>query len=194
MSKHSPPEFSEIEELRHPEQTHDPGWLHGLAWASTALNRIAAVTAAALLVGMTALILVEIVFRFFSHSTYMADVLVGYGVAAITFLAAPWALEDGAMIRVTAVVDHLSGKLRWITEAFALVSAGAIMWFLISYQWASVIKLFQRGSTSQHAIPIPLWVPESFFLAGLVLLLFQIAVRVLRLLAVGHSEEQALNL
>lgn len=172
----------------------DPVWLHAISRLSTALNRAAAVISAGLLVLMTGLILLEVVLRFFSHSTYMADVLVAYGVAAITFLAAPWALEAGSMIRVKVLTDRMSALPRRIAEAFTLLSAGAILWLLLAYQWKTVLKLWARGSLSQHFIQIPLWIPECFFLAGLALLLFQIVVRGLRLIAVGHSEERAVTL
>ncbi|WP_425049754.1 TRAP transporter small permease [Psychromarinibacter sp. S121] len=194
MSAQTHHELPEIEEHQHPEVTDDPAWLTVIARVSTFLNKLAAVVSATLLVCMTSLIIVEICMRFFSKSTYMADVLVGYGVAAITFLAAPWALEEGAMIRVTVLTDKMNATFRWIAEAFALAAAGGLMWFLLTYQWASVTKLFARGSVSQHFIPIPLWIPEAFFLTGLALLLFQIVVRALRLLAVGHGEERALTL
>ena len=180
-------ELPEIEEHHHPEVTDDPAWLKVVASFSTLVNKCAAVLS-------TALILVEIGMRLFSTSTYMADVLVGYGVAAITFLAAPWALEEGAMIRVTVLTDKMKGRLRWLSEAFALTSAGALTWFLLLYQWGSVAKLWTRGSVSQHFIPIPLWIPEAFFLTGLALILLQIIVRALRLLSVGHAEERALTL
>ena len=189
-----PREIPEIEEHVHPAQTDDPGWLRLVSGLSMWINRIAAVFAAALLVGMTALILLEIGLRAFSQSTYMADVLVGYGVAAITFLAAPWALQEGAMIRVSVLTDRMPPRLRWIAEAFTLLSAGYITGFLMSYQWASVVKLFARGSTSEHFIPIPLWIPEGFFFAGLALLMLQFIVRGLRLVATGHADERALTL
>ncbi|WP_328805925.1 TRAP transporter small permease [Salipiger abyssi] len=194
MSPAAKPDLPEIEEHHHPDRTDDPVWLAAIARVSTILNRTAAIISASFLVAMTLLILLEICMRIFSTSTYMADVLVGYGVAAITFLAAPWALEEGAMIRVTALTDKLSGAVRWIVEAFAIASSGGIMWFLAARQWQTVAKLFDRGSTSEHLIPIPLWIPESFFFVGLVLLLLQIIVRALRLVAVGHGEERALTL
>lgn len=194
MSVETHRELPEIEGHHHPEVTDDPAWLKAIASISTLLNKCAAVSSATFLVLMTALILLEISMRLFSTSTYMADVLVGYGVAAITFLAAPWALEEGAMIRVTVLTDKMGARLRWVSEAFALAAAGALTWFLGLYQWLSVAKLFSRGSVSQHFIPIPLWIPEAFFLTGLALILLQIIVRALRLLAVGHAEERALTL
>lgn len=191
---HTHRELPEIEGHLHPERTDDPGWLRLIAEGSSWLNRIAAVIAAALLVAMTSLILLEICLRLFSKSTYMADVLVGHGVAAITFLAAPWALQEGAMIRVSVLTDRLTGAARWLAEAFCLLTAGYITWFLMAYQWKSVAKLFARGSVSQHYVPIPLWIPEAFFLAGLALMLLQFVVRGLRLVAVGHADERALTL
>lgn len=194
MSEPHLPELPEIQPHSHPAVTDDPIWLSRIDALSATLNRAAAIIAATLLVLMTTLILFEISMRFFSRSTYMADVLVSYGVAAITFLAAPWALQEGAMIRVTVLTERMGERLRWASEAFVLLSVGYITWFLIAYQWKSVSKLFARGSTSQHLIPIPLWIPESFFLIGLCLILFQIIVRTLRLVAVGHAEERALTL
>ena len=178
----------------HPVRTDDPVWLRRIARVSCRLNRIAAVAAATLLVMMTSLILLEVSLRLFSRSTYMADVLVGYGVAAITFLAAPWALQEGAMIRVSVLTDLMAPGMRRLAEAFTLSTAGYIIWFLLAYQWKTVTKLFARGSTSQHFIPIPLWITESFFLIGLALLLLHLIVRALRLVAVGHAEERALKL
>ncbi|MBF9027077.1 TRAP transporter small permease subunit [Rhodobacterales bacterium FZCC0188] len=188
------PELPELEEHIHPSRTDDPGWLALIARFSSGLNLIAAVLAATFLVLMTSLILLEISMRLFSRSTYMADVLVGYGVAAITFLAAPWALQEGAMIRVSVLTDRMGPRLRWLAEAFTLFCTGYIIWFLMAYQWKTVAKLFLRGSTSEHFIPIPLWIPEGFFLIGLALLLLQIVVRGLRLLVLGHADERALKL
>lgn len=161
----------------------------GMGALSSTLNRIAAVVAAVLIVLMTTLILVEIAMRIFGRSTFMADALVGYGVAAITFLAAGWAFEHGSMIRVTALTGALPGRLRRACDVFATLSTLALMLFLMSYQWALVGKLWGRGSVSQHYLPIPLWIPEIIFLTGLALLTLQLVVRALRLAAGELSDE-----
>lgn len=161
----------------------------GLGALSSALNRIAAVVAAILTVMMTVLILVEIAMRMFGRSTFMADALVGYGVAAITFLAAGWAFEHGSMIRVSALTAALSIPLRRACDAFATLSTLALMLFLMSYQWSLVSKLWGRGSVSQHYLPIPLWIPEAIFLTGLALLTLQLVVRALRLAADDLADE-----
>jgi len=165
-----------------------------LAALSTALNQVAAGAAAILLILMVALILVEIALRFYSHSTFMADALVGYGVAAITFLALGWALEKGTMIRVSVVTQRLSPKARWCADAFSIVCAEALVLFLMFYEWRSIVKLWRRESVSQHYFPIPLWIPESIFFAGLALLALQLLVRLCRLATPGREEEASLTL
>lgn len=194
MDNTRPPELAEIEAPEHPDVTDDPSWLVALAHVSTWANRAAAAVAAMLLIAMTALILVEIAIRLFGKSTFMADALVGYGVAGLTFLAAAWALEDGAMIRVSVVTNLLPPRARFIAEAFTILSVGALLALLLIHQWSTVSRLYTRGSVSQHFFPIPLWIPEALFLSGLVLLTGQVIVRGLRLIAVGHSDERPLSL
>ncbi|MCA0044916.1 TRAP transporter small permease [Celeribacter litoreus] len=177
-----------------PEGKTDPQWLSAIARVSAGLNTMAAVFAAVILALMTALIIVEIVLRFFDTSTYMADAFVSYGVAALTFLAAPWALEHGAMIRVKLLLDRVHGLPRVLAEGFTLLSTGWMLWFLLAYEWKTLTKLWDRGSVSQHIVPVPLWIPEAFFTAGLVLMLFQIVVRALRLIALRQSDNRAVTL
>lgn len=172
----------------------EPRWVGFVAAVSSGLNRIAALLAAFLLVLMTCHILLEIVLRFFSRSTYMADALVGYGVAAITFLALGWALEKGSMIRVSVVTQRLPRRLAWGAEMFAVLTTGWVAWFLATYQWRSVFRSFERGTVSEHFLPIPLWIPEAFFLIGLLLVLLNLVVRFLRLVTVGLTEESKLVL
>ena len=89
-----------------PSHPDDPAWLAFVSRVSSSLNLLCAVISAVIIAMMTLLIIIEICLRFFSLSTFMADTLVGYGVAATTFLAAAWALEHGAMIRVTRAYQH----------------------------------------------------------------------------------------
>ncbi|WP_299651165.1 TRAP transporter small permease subunit [uncultured Jannaschia sp.] len=166
-----------------------------IARTSTLLNRLAAGIAACLLVLMTLHILLEIGMRFFDRSTFMADALVGYGVAAITFLALAWALEEGSMIRVSVLTQTLPPQAALAADHFASLATLTLTLFLASHQWQSVAKLWARGSTSQHYLPIPLWIPEAIFLAGLVLLALQLVARILkRLSGQGGPDDSSLRL
>ena len=176
------------------QPTHEPAWLRFIGSFSSTLNRIAASIAAILLVMMVALILLEIVLRFFSHSTFMADALVGHGVAATTFLALGWALERGSMIRISVLTRRLRPVARLATEAFTVVATEILVLGLMYYQWRAVAKLWLRGSVSQHYFPIPLWIPEAIFFIGLVLLAIQLLVKFCRLAAVGLEQDEPLTI
>jgi len=69
------------------------------------LATLGAAVAAVFLVLMILHILLEVTIRSaFSISTYALDEYVGYGVAAINFLAAGYALQEGALIRVNLLL------------------------------------------------------------------------------------------
>lgn len=177
-----------------PAKVQIPKWLSAIAKVSSTLNWIAACVAAILLTLMVGLVLVEIVMRLFSRSTFMTDVLVGFGVAAITFLALGWTLEQGSMIRITALTQRLNGIPRFIAELFSIVMTISIVTWLMSFVWRSLEKLWSRGTVSEHYMPIPLWIPEIIFLIGLGLLALQLLVRLLRLLSVGLDEDELLKI
>ena len=168
------------------------GLVNLVASVSSRLNALAAAIAAVLLVLMTSLILIEIGLRFYSLSTFMTDVLVAHGLAAITFLAMAWALEKGSMIRVSVLTRRMPRRMRPWAEGFALVCSLAAFAVLFYYQWNLLLRDFARGTTTQHMLPIPLWIPESIFLIGLSLLILQFFVRLLRLLTSGLDDEATL--
>jgi len=130
---------------------------------------------------MTTLILVEIVLRYFSYSTFMADALVGHGVAAITFLAMGWAMESGSMIRVSLLQNAVGRRVRWWLELFAVIVTLMLMLFLFRYEWRIFARDWSRGTVSEHFLPIPLWIPAAFFLIGLLLVALHLVVRLMRL-------------
>lgn len=172
----------------------EPKWLQLLFRLSSKVNWAAAVLAAVLLVLMVLLILVEIALRFFSLSTFMTDVLVGRGVAAITFLALAWALQEGSMIRIGVLTNQLNNRLQLLFAGFAIAATEVLTVWLISFQFNATLRLWSKGTTSEHHLPIPLWIPESFFLLGLTLMAFTLLIQFMRLLITGQMNEQALNI
>lgn len=177
-----------------PAEGRDPAWLALISSLSSVLNRAAAVIASIILVAMISLILVEISMRLFSRSTHMTDVLVGYGVAFITFLSMAWALESSAMIRVS-VVRRIAGRAaKWAMELFASLTTLALMGFFGFYAFQSLSRNLKSGALSQHYVQVPLWIPDAVFFTGLALVALHLLVRALRLLAVGLVDEPELEL
>ncbi|MGV1989197.1 TRAP transporter small permease [Agrobacterium sp. 22-221-1] len=173
---------------------HSPPWFAALRAVSTGLNRIGATIAAVILVGMVLLILTEVGLRFFSRSTYMTDVLVGYGLAAATMLSMAWATEKSSMIRVTIVRRNVSRRGKWILDFFSVLFTIFMSGLLVFYGYRSMLRNFIGGRLSEHFIPIPLWIPDVIFLSGFALLIFHLLVRLIELFTDGVSEESDLEL
>ena len=157
--------------------------------AVSGISRGAAVVAAALLVLMVLHILLEIVLRsFFASSTFVLDEFVGYGVAAMTFLALGYALEEGALIRVQLLLARSPPPARRGLEVLGAGLTLALSLFLIAYFWKSVSRNWSRGAVSQSIAEVPLWLPEGLVLLGLVLFALQLLAYLLRQLQPAGGE------
>jgi len=157
--------------------------------AVSGISRGAAVVAAAVLVLMVLHILLEIVLRsFFASSTFVLDEFVGYGVAAMTFLALGYALEEGALIRVQLLLARSPPPARRGLEVLGAGLTLALSLFLIAYFWKSVSRNWSRGAVSQSVAEVPLWLPEGLVLLGLVLFALQLLAYLLRQLQPAGGE------
>lgn len=144
---------------------------------------MAAYVAAGILVLMFLHIMLEIVLRtFFAASTFVLNEFVGYGVAAMSFLALGYALESGALIRVNVLLNPLS---RWpLARRIAEVACGVLTLAAIAipivFFWRSIRVSYERGYTTGTMADIPQWLPEALMLAGLVLFWIQLLTYTIR--------------
>lgn len=151
------------------------------------------------LIAICLLIGTEITLRtLFNESTHMADELVGYAIAAMTFLGLGYALEHKALIRVNLVLANLDagGRPRWLLELVccgcALFSTGLAAVFFFE----SALRKYQRGYISETIAEVPLWIPEAALLLGLVIFWLTLLAYTLRVLRREESlaAERAVDL
>lgn len=139
------------------------------------LSRLAAQLSAVLLVYMVLHILLEIVLRsFFSTSTFVLDEMVGYGVAAMTFLTLGYAVHDEALIRVNIVASRLQGPWKRGLEIFCLSITLALSCYITWYIWIGVQRNWNRSAVSESIAEVPLWIPEGLVLVGIALFSMQL--------------------
>ncbi|WP_417607480.1 TRAP transporter small permease [Primorskyibacter flagellatus] len=140
------------------------------------LSTVGGILAALIMAFMTGHILYEIILRsFFSSSTYVLDEFVGYGVAAMTFLALGDAVSKRALIQVTFLIDWVrlpAAKL--ILRLTCIVLTFGLVTFLSLQFWKTISRNFTRGATSETMAQVPLWIPESLLLVGLVIFAVQL--------------------
>ncbi len=151
-----------------------------------AISRACAYVSAFVCVAMVSHILLEITLRtFFQRSTYVMDEFVGYGVGVMGFLALGYALETGALIRVTLVLDRTVGVWRRVVEVLCGCLTLAAMAIPIWFFWASVQRSYTRGTRSATLADIPIWIPEGLLLLGMVVFWLQLLAYTVRA-AVGR--------
>lgn len=152
------------------------------------LSWLGAVFSGFLMLGITAYILVEIGMRAFFHtSTNILDEIVGYGIGAMTFMTLAYALCTKQHIQITLLRDRVSEPVKVKLDMLALVAALATVLIITWYIGRSVMRAFERGTVSATVARIPLWIPESVLLVGLILLALAMLASLLNLMVLKKS-------
>ncbi len=153
---------------------------------ATAVSRVGAYVAGLVICVMTLHILLEIVLRtFFDASTFIMDEMVGYGVAAVTFIGLGHSLDFGALIRVNLLLNRLgdTGLARRVVEVVCILSAQFVVGVAIWFFGKNVIRNYERGYLSQTISEIPTWIPQALVLVGLIIFALQMLAYLLKVLA-----------
>lgn len=114
----------------------------------------------------------------------------GFFLASASFLALPYTLREGGHIRVSLLIQHLSGRPRRAIELWCLGSAAMLTayftWFLI----ALVFESLEFGDVSPGMVPVPLWIPQSGMALGLVVLTIALVDELVTVLRGGRPSYQ----
>jgi len=134
------------------------------------LFEAAAWLAAAMMVGLLAMVILSIVSRQLQFHVPGTDAYAGYLMAGAGFLSLAHTLKRGEHIRVTLLLQALKGRARRAMEIWSLVVASllgcAFAFYGVRLAWQS--HLFHDVSTSSDATP--LWIPQLSMALGGVLL------------------------
>ncbi len=149
------------------------------------LSAAGAVAAGIILLAMTFHILAEIVLRtLFLRSTFVLEEMIGYGVAAMSFLGLGYALNSGALIRMNLVLEKLgNGQIRRIAEVICIIAAAAFTGTAAWYFYVNAVRDFVRGHVSETLSETPLWLPPTIMLLGMLVFIVQLLAYLLRVLA-----------
>ncbi|RTQ98743.1 TRAP transporter small permease [Halomonas nitroreducens] len=93
----------------------------------------------------------------------------GFLLVGATFLGLAYTFIHGAHIRVTLVIGRLPAHWRVFVEVFCLSLALALCLYLAWYLYRLLADSIAFGETSYGLLSIPLWLPQSAMLAGIVL-------------------------
>jgi TRAP-type C4-dicarboxylate transport system permease small subunit len=110
---------------------------------------------------------VNIAGRMVGYSMAGVDAYAGYTLAAGSFLAMAAALRHGDHIRVTLIIQRLTGRPRWWVEVFCLAVATSLSGYFAYFAGKLVWGSYVFHDVSQNIDATPLWIPQLSMAVGL---------------------------
>ncbi|MEQ1934488.1 MAG: TRAP transporter small permease [Fimbriimonadaceae bacterium] len=98
------------------------------------------------------------------------DDITAWCMASMAFLGLAHTFKSGEMIRVGLLTERLKGTARWVAELFSLAMASLILGYFAWHVVSMVYTSWLVHDMSTGVLAIPLWIPQSGFALGLVIL------------------------
>lgn len=136
-----------------------------------ALYDFAAYAAAVFMVGTLVSVLAGILDRYLALSIRGTDMYAGYCMAAAGFLALAHTLKRGEHIRVTLILQKLTGKARHRLEVWALFAGTLLAALFAVYSIRLSYQSWTLHDISTGNDATPLWIPQLAMAGGTVVLL-----------------------
>ena len=115
------------------------------------------------------------------------DEVSGYLLLAIVFLGLAHTMKAGGHIRSDIVLAHVPAGVRGGLEVLATLLAFLFALALAGGNWVLVAEYYGRGTLSFKYLQIPLWIPASLLVVGVIILLLQLVAQFLRQVAGGSD-------
>jgi TRAP-type C4-dicarboxylate transport system permease small subunit len=117
-----------------------------------------------------AIMIGQTIMREFGLRTGGSDDIVAWFCAASAFLAMAHTFRWGDFVRVTLLLDNLGPRARHLFEVLSLSCAGVFVGYLAFWSCRFVYDSWQFNDMANGLVAIPIWIPQTSFIAGAVLL------------------------
>ncbi len=154
-------------------------WLDRLYLAS-------GITASLFLILILLLIVSQMVARWSGAVLTGAPDYTGYSMAASSFLALPYALNKGAHIRVSLLLNALGKRARVWAEIWCFAAGSYLSVFFAYYAIKATRESLKWNDISQGQDASPLWIPQIAMCIGTVILAIAFIDHLLTLLFTGN--------
>ena len=151
----------------------------------------AGVLAALCLVAILLLIVLQMLARWTGEVFPGAPDYAGYAMAAASFLAFAHALNRGAHIRVSIVLNALPERARWMLELWCFAIGTATAWYVAYFIWRMIGFAIKFNDVSQGQDATPLWIPQTPMLIGAVILAVALTDNLITLALTGKHRVHA---
>jgi TRAP-type C4-dicarboxylate transport system permease small subunit len=127
--------------------------------------------AALFMIGVLIMVLLSMLGRMFQFYIPGTDAYAGYAMAGAGFLALAHTLKSGEHIRVTLIIDKLTGGARRGMELWSLSVAVLLAGLLAFYAWRLAWQSHEFHDISTSADGTALWIPQILMGLGTSVLL-----------------------
>jgi len=148
------------------------------------------VLASLFLIAILVLIVAQMLARWTSTTFSGAPNYAGYCMAAASFLAFAHALNRGAHIRVSILLNALGSRKYWL-EVFCFLVGGAASTYLAWYAIRANVWSHKFNDISQGQDATPIWIPQLGMSIGAVLLAICFWDNLIRLLVLKQHAIQS---
>jgi TRAP-type C4-dicarboxylate transport system permease small subunit len=136
-----------------------------------ALFAAAGALAALAVLAVFVLMIVASIGRFAGWRVGGVNDIVSWLTAAASFFAMAHAFKHGDFVRVTLLLETLAPRARHVLEtvslAVATVAVAYLAWWAARFTWES----YAFNDMAGGLVAIPIWIPQTSFVAGALLLL-----------------------
>jgi TRAP-type C4-dicarboxylate transport system permease small subunit len=109
--------------------------------------------------------------RQFGWSTGATNDIVSWLCAAAAFFTMAHAFKHGDFVRVTLALEKMKPTRRRAFELFSLFVAVVAIGYLTFWACRFTFQSWQFNELAQGLLPLPIWIPQSSFALGSLLLL-----------------------
>ena len=149
------------------------------------LYQLGAFLAALCLITILFLIVAQMVARWTGAIFPGAANYAGYAMAAASFLAFASALNRGAHIRVSILLNAVAPGPRRLLEIWCFALGSAIAWYFVYHAYRFTYWSWKFNEISQAQDASPLWIPQSVMVVGGALLAIALTDNLLHVLFKG---------
>lgn len=150
------------------------------------LYTLAGILAALCLIAILSLIVMQMFARWTGEVFPGAPNYAGYAMAAASFLAFANALNRGAHIRVSILLNAVPPGPKRLLEIWCFGLAAAIAWYFTYYAYWFVYWSWKFKEVSQGQDAIHLWIPQSVMVIGGALLAISLTDNLLHVIFKGN--------
>lgn len=151
------------------------------------LYLVSGVAAAFCLIAILFLIVVQMLARWTGEMFPGAPNYAGYAMAAASFLAFANALNHGAHIRVSIVLNAVSPFWNRIINTACFMVGTAVAWYFVYYATRFTFWSWKFHEVSQGQDATALWIPQSAMVVGAIVLAIALTDNLLHLLLRGED-------